>query len=122
MNIILRSYILSAAKELLGQKEFYLRRPHVVGLQHPEGVHAPPGVAPPRWDADLREDFDRQDDHARRGGFGLHRQREGEDPGQGGHPAGPAAPHLRGQAARGWSECSQPRRTDVPFKNVCNRM
>merc|ERR1711977_804849 len=31
------------------------------------------------------------------------RQREGEDPGQGGHPAGPAAPHLRGQAARGWS-------------------
>ena len=24
-------------------------------------------------------------------------------PGQGGHPAGPAAPDLRGQAARGWS-------------------
>merc|ERR1711918_251543 len=29
------------------------------------------------------------------------RQREAEDPGQGGHPAGSAAPHLRGQAARG---------------------
>merc|ERR1712182_73597 len=25
----------------------------------------------------------------------------GEDPGQGGYPSGPAAPHLRGQAARG---------------------
>ena len=34
-------------------------------------------------------------------GLGLHRQREGEDPGQGGHSAGPAAPHLRRQAARG---------------------
>jgi ribosomal protein L40E len=29
-------------------------------------------------------------------------QRQGEDPGQGGHPAGPAAPDFCGQAARGW--------------------
>ena len=32
-------------------------------------------------DADLREDVDGQDDHARRGGIGLHRQRQVEDPG-----------------------------------------
>ena len=55
--------------------------PHALGLQHPEGVDAPPGVAPPRRYADFREDLDGQDDHAGRGGFGLHRQREGEDPG-----------------------------------------
>eukprot|EP00966_Prymnesium_polylepis_P324911 7380908-Prymnesium_polylepis.1 len=51
--------------------------------------------------ADLREDSHWQDDHARGRAVRLHRQREGEDPGQGGHPARPAAPDLRGQAARG---------------------
>merc|ERR1711977_462603 len=51
--------------------------------------------------ADLRENAHRQDHHARGRAVGLDRQRQGEDPGQGGHPARPAAPHLRGQAARG---------------------
>jgi ribosomal protein S27AE len=52
-------------------------------------------------DADLREDPDGQDHHAGGGVVGRHREREGEDPGQGGHPAGPAAADLRGQAAGG---------------------
>merc|ERR1712098_548859 len=45
-----------------------------------------------------------QDHHFGRRGFGHDRQREGEDPGQGGHSAGPAAAHLRRQAARGWPD------------------
>ena len=51
--------------------------------------------------ADFREDADGEDDHAGRGVIGHYRQREGQDPGQGGHPAGPAAADLRGQAAGG---------------------
>merc|ERR1712048_248042 len=47
------------------------------------------------------QDADRQDHHAGRGGIRHDRQCQGEDPGQGGHPARPAAAHLRGQAARG---------------------
>ncbi|KAG5464932.1 hypothetical protein LSCM4_00380 [Leishmania orientalis] len=75
--------------------------PHARGLQHPEGVHAAPGAAPARRHADLREDAHRQDDRAGGGGERHHREREGQDPGQGGHPAGPAAPDLRRQAAGG---------------------
>ena len=72
----------------------------VFRLQHPEGVHQPPPrAATPRWHADLREDPDWQDHHPGGGVFRHHRQREGEDPGQGGHSPGPAASHLRGQAA-----------------------
>ena len=56
-------------------------------------------TTPPR--ADLRQDADGQDHHARRRAVGHDRQREAEDPGQGGYPARPAAPHLRRQAARG---------------------
>merc|ERR1712224_102857 len=74
---------------------------HAFGLQHPEGVDPAPRAPPPRWHADLRQDPYRQDHHARRRAFGHDRQREAEDPGQGGHPPGSAAPHLRGQAARG---------------------
>ncbi|XBI03240.1 hypothetical protein VPH35_131677 [Triticum aestivum] len=44
--------------------------------------------------ADLCQDLDRQDHHPEGGIFRHHRQREGEDPGQGGHPPGPAAPDL----------------------------
>merc|ERR1712227_375622 len=67
----------------------------------PEGVDPPPR-APPAWrHADLREDAHRQDRHAGGRAVRLDRQREGEDPGQGGHPARPAAPDLRRQAARG---------------------
>ena len=51
---------------------------------------------------DLRQDPHGQDDHARRRAVRHDRQRETEDPGQGGHPARPAAPHLRGQAAGRW--------------------
>ena len=76
-------------------------RPHPLGLQHPEGVDPPPGAASAWWHADLRQDPDRQDHHPRGRVLGHHREREAEDPGQGGHPAGPAAPHLRRQAARG---------------------
>merc|ERR1719331_2579158 len=36
-----------------------------------------------------------EDKHAGRGGLGHDRQREGQDPGQGGDPPAPAAPHLR---------------------------
>merc|ERR1712157_88404 len=52
---------------------------------------------------DLREDTDGQDYHPGCGGQRHHRQREGQDPGQGGHPSGPAAPDLRGEAAGGWA-------------------
>ena len=51
--------------------------------------------------ADLRQDADGQDHHAGRRAVGHDRQRQTKNPGQGGHPARPAAPHLRGQAARG---------------------
>ena len=51
--------------------------------------------------ADLRQDPHGQDDHARRRAVRHDRQRETEDPGQGGHPARPAALDFRGQAARG---------------------
>ena len=64
-------------------------------------VYAPPGASPARRHADLREDADGQDDHPRGRGQRLDREREGEDPGQGGHPAGPAAADLRGEAAGG---------------------
>ena len=36
----------------------------------------------------------RQDDHPRGGVVRHHRQRQGQDPGQGGHPPRPAASHL----------------------------
>merc|ERR1712228_449723 len=38
------------------------------------------------------------------GGIRHHRQCESKDPGQGGHPSGPAALDLRRQAARRWSD------------------
>jgi len=60
----------------------------------PRAVDAP---AP----ADLRQDADGQDHHAGRRAERHDRQRQTKNPGQGGHPAGPAAPHLRRQAARG---------------------
>ncbi|BAT08678.1 Os09g0483200, partial [Oryza sativa Japonica Group] len=55
-----------------------------------------------RQDADLREDADGEVDHAGGGEQRHHRQRQGQDPGQGRYPSGPAAPHLRGEAAGGW--------------------
>merc|ERR1712146_125077 len=48
---------------------------------------------------------------------GHDRQRQAEDPGQGGHHAGPAAPDLRGQAARGRSHAvglQHPEGVDAP--------
>ncbi len=76
-------------------------RAHAVGLQHPEGVHAAPGAAAARRHADLRQDVDGQDDHSRGRAVGHDREREEQDPGQGGHPAGPAAADLPRQAAGG---------------------
>merc|ERR1712184_169777 len=50
--------------------------------------------------ADLREDPHREDHHPRGRALRHHREREGQDPGQGGHPPGPAEVDLRWQAAR----------------------
>merc|ERR1711939_957076 len=75
------------------------RRPHFGGLQHPEGVYVASSASAAWWYAGLREDPDWQDHHAGRGARGLDRAREDEDPGQGGHSSGPAAPDLRWQAA-----------------------
>ena len=77
------------------RREAARRRPHVGRLQHPKGVHASLGVASPRWHANLRQDAHGQDDHARSRVLGHDRERQGEDPGQGGHPARPAASDLR---------------------------
>merc|ERR1712107_124685 len=49
----------------------------------------------------LREDANRENDHAGRGGVGHDRQRQGQDPGQGGDPTRPTASDLRREAARG---------------------
>jgi hypothetical protein len=49
----------------------------------------------------LRQDPHGQDHHARGRVQRHHRQCEEQDPGQGGHPPGPAALDLRRQAARG---------------------
>ena len=54
-----------------------------------------------RHNANLRQDADGQDHHAGGRGERLDRERQGQDPGQGGHPAGPAAADLCGQAAGG---------------------
>ena len=51
--------------------------------------------------ADIRENPNGEDDNPRGRVFGHDRQCEGEDPGQGGHPAGSAAPDLRRKAAGG---------------------
>merc|ERR1712196_43181 len=58
-----------------------------------------PCPASPWRYADFREDTDWQDHHSRSRGHRHHRSCEGEDPGQGGHPARPAASYLRWQAA-----------------------
>merc|ERR1711962_646404 len=82
-------------KDFRGSKRDPLR------LQHPEGVHSPPCPPSQGRYADLRQDPDWQDHHP--GGRALrhHRERQGQDPGQGGHPPGPAEVDLRWQAARG---------------------
>ena len=46
-------------------------------------------------DADLRQDSDGEDDHAGGGALRHHRERQGQDPGQGGNPPRPAETHLR---------------------------
>merc|ERR1712203_1138873 len=76
------------------------RRKDSVRLQHSEGVHPPSCSPSQRRHADLREDPHREDHHP--GGRALrhHRECEGQDPGQGGHPPGPAEVDLCWQAAR----------------------
>merc|ERR1712195_77707 len=69
--------------------------------QHPEGVDAAPGAAPPWRHADLRQDPYGQDRDARGRAVRLDRERQGQDPGQGGHPSRSAASDLCWQAARG---------------------
>lgn len=74
-------------------------------------------------DADLCEDADGQDDHPRGGAFGLDRERQDEDPGQGGHPSGSAAADLRGQAARGRPDARRlqhPEGVNAPFGALRN--
>ena len=63
--------------------------------------------APPTAHADLRENADGEDDHAGGGAVGFDRQRQGEDPGQGGNPARSAAPDLRREAARGRADAER---------------
>uniref|UniRef100_A0A0E0QS84 Uncharacterized protein n=1 Tax=Oryza rufipogon TaxID=4529 RepID=A0A0E0QS84_ORYRU len=86
---------------------------HSISTLPPPFLHRPPLICgrersfvrrrEGEWqDADLREDAHREDDHAGGGEQRHHRQRQGQDPGQGRYPAGPAASHLRGEAARGW--------------------
>merc|ERR1712119_255532 len=53
-----------------------------------------------RGGSDLREDPHREDHHPRGRALRHHREREGQDPGQGGHPPGPAEVDLRWQTAR----------------------
>merc|ERR1712011_19323 len=50
--------------------------------------------------ADLRQDPHWQDHHPWGRALRHHRERQGQDPGQGGHPPGPAEVDLRWQAAR----------------------
>ncbi len=78
--------------------------PHAIAANSPpkNARRAPRAVDAPA-PADLRQDADGQDHHARRRTERHDRQRQTKNPGQGGHPAGPAAPHLRGKAARGWT-------------------
>merc|ERR1711936_1093518 len=54
--------------------------------------------------ADLREDPDREDHHLGGGALRLDRERQGQDPGQGGNPPRPAEVDLRWKAARGWKD------------------
>ena len=49
--------------------------------------------------ADLRQDTHRQDGHTRGRALGFDRECQGQDPGQGRHPARSATPDLRRQAA-----------------------
>ena len=53
-----------------------------------------------RKDADLRENPHGEDHHPRGRVLRHHRQRQGQDPGQGRHPSGPAATDLRRETAR----------------------
>ena len=74
--------------------------------------------------ADLRQDADGQDHHARRGAERHDRQRQTKNPGQGGHPAGPAAPHLRGQAVGRWPHAERlqhPEGVDAPPRPALKR-
>merc|ERR1712072_525542 len=61
-----------------------------------------PSITEERRHGNLRQDTHGQDHH-HQGCRGQHHRRggEGEDSGEGGHPSGPAAPHLCWKAARG---------------------
>merc|ERR1712183_1132387 len=71
-------------------------------LQHPEGEHPPSCAQTERRHADLRQDLDWQDHHPRGRALWLHRERQGQDPRQGGNPPRSAEVDLRWQAAGGW--------------------
>ena len=73
--------------------------------QKPTRAHPSPSFSPSTptnyHDADLCTHPHWPQHRARGRAQRLDRQRQGQDPGQGGHPPGPAAAHLCGQAARG---------------------
>ncbi len=64
------------------------RWPHPFGLQHPKGVHSSPGSSSAWWNADFR---DWQDYHLRGRVVRHHRQCQGQNSGQKGHPTWSAA-------------------------------
>ena len=77
-----------------------------------------------KMDKIFSQDPHGQDDHTRRRAERHDRQREAEDPGQGGHPARPAAPHLRRQAARGRPHAlglQHPEGVDAPPRALIER-
>merc|ERR1711915_291845 len=75
-------------------------------------------------DADFCEDADGESHHPRGRAQRLHRERQGQDPGQGRHSSGSAAFDLRWQAARGWSDSlrlQHPERVDAPSRPASQR-
>merc|ERR1711966_451594 len=73
-----------------------------VSLQFTKGVE----------DADLRQDPDREDHHSRGGGYRHYRGREGQNPGQGGHPP------LTSSVSSSPGNSS---RTAAPFRTITSR-
>merc|ERR1712123_48632 len=71
--------------------------------KHPEGEHSSSCTPSQRRYADLREDPHWQDNHSGGRALRLHRECQGQDPGQGGNPPRSAEVDLRRETAGRWS-------------------